>query len=638
MDGLHDAAVLHYELFPYLYGLLQARQPVLRPLGYGYPADPGSWAATYELLVGPDLLASPVTGPGTTPTVYLPPGPVDRPVQRGGGPGRDARSRARRRCAQFPLYARAGAVIPFNLRTASALVVGRRRADPSRPRRLPGDQRRARRPDGAAARRPAVHSQGRTADRRHDRRQARQVELEPWPAARRRRSPPRPGGPRHRRVVAVIEFTDGLASQAGAELRGRQVGSPVPAPPQPARGVRAPGGQRPRARRDRHHRPHRRPLRRDRAPLARSRSQADPLEPALDRGERLAAVPRAAAPARLLAQPPLRPARAPRGGRQGRLVGRARHGARARVRDRHEPALHDVRPLRRRRRSPSRRRSACSAGATSRSPGRRCARSASAAGCCSSAPATRSTTSARRSAFGRSGIDYAFAGHVAPGPAVLAALEGEDLDELIVADDEIAESLLLEIVEAAHRAGVKVLIAPRTTRAPRRARRVRPGPGGAAVPGSAADPRRRRLGVEARLRPRRRRDRDRDRPARLAPGRARDQAHLARPGVLLRRARRARGAPVRDAEVPHDGRRTRQAGRPPSSRRTRRAARSSRSATTRASPASAASCAGSRSTRSRTSGTCSAARCRSSGRARCRSATTAASSPGTAAAPTSSRA
>jgi exopolysaccharide biosynthesis polyprenyl glycosylphosphotransferase len=64
---------------------------------------------------------------------------------------------------------------------------------------------------------------------------------------------------------------------------------------------------------------------------------------------------------------------------------------------------------------------------------------------------------------GRSGIDYEFAGHVAPGPAVLSALEGEELDEVIVADDEIPESLLLEIVEAAQRGGVKVLIAPRTT-------------------------------------------------------------------------------------------------------------------------------------------------------------------------------
>jgi alpha-D-xyloside xylohydrolase len=118
MDGLHDAAVLHYELFPYLYGLLQARRPVLRPLGYGYPADPGSWSATYELLVGPDLLASPVTGPGTTPTVYLPPGrwiDLNSGVAIQGGKSFTRPTPL----AQFPLYARAGAVIPFNLRTAS---------------------------------------------------------------------------------------------------------------------------------------------------------------------------------------------------------------------------------------------------------------------------------------------------------------------------------------------------------------------------------------------------------------------------------------------------------------------------------------------------------------------------------------
>jgi exopolysaccharide biosynthesis polyprenyl glycosylphosphotransferase len=64
---------------------------------------------------------------------------------------------------------------------------------------------------------------------------------------------------------------------------------------------------------------------------------------------------------------------------------------------------------------------------------------------------------------GRSGIDYDFAGHVAAGPAVLAALEGDGLDEVIVADDQIPEPLLLEIVEVAQREGVKVLIAPRTT-------------------------------------------------------------------------------------------------------------------------------------------------------------------------------
>jgi exopolysaccharide biosynthesis polyprenyl glycosylphosphotransferase len=63
----------------------------------------------------------------------------------------------------------------------------------------------------------------------------------------------------------------------------------------------------------------------------------------------------------------------------------------------------------------------------------------------------------------RSGIDYEFAGYVAPGSAVLAAIGNEALDELIVAEDGVGEGDLLEIVEAAHRHGVKVRIAPRTT-------------------------------------------------------------------------------------------------------------------------------------------------------------------------------
>ena len=39
-----------------------------------YPDDPEAWRADLELLVGPDLLAAPVPGPGTTPSVYLPEG------------------------------------------------------------------------------------------------------------------------------------------------------------------------------------------------------------------------------------------------------------------------------------------------------------------------------------------------------------------------------------------------------------------------------------------------------------------------------------------------------------------------------------------------------------------------------------
>ena len=65
----------------------------------------------------------------------------------------------------------------------------------------------------------------------------------------------------------------------------------------------------------------------------------------------------------------------------------------------------------------------------------------------------------------RGGIDYEFAGGVEPGPAVLAAL-GTDgaLDELIVADGGFDEGELLEfLVDASHRRGVRVRIAPRTT-------------------------------------------------------------------------------------------------------------------------------------------------------------------------------
>jgi alpha-glucosidase (family GH31 glycosyl hydrolase) len=119
MDGLRQAVILHYELFPYLYGLLRRHEPVLRPLGYGFPDDPGSWATSYEFLVGPDLLAAPVSGPGESPSVYLPPGSwVDLftgAMVRGGGP---AFTRATP-LLQFPLYARAGAVVPFDLRTAT---------------------------------------------------------------------------------------------------------------------------------------------------------------------------------------------------------------------------------------------------------------------------------------------------------------------------------------------------------------------------------------------------------------------------------------------------------------------------------------------------------------------------------------
>jgi exopolysaccharide biosynthesis polyprenyl glycosylphosphotransferase len=63
----------------------------------------------------------------------------------------------------------------------------------------------------------------------------------------------------------------------------------------------------------------------------------------------------------------------------------------------------------------------------------------------------------------RGGIDYRFVGEIEPGPDVEEVLKREALDELIVADSGLDEGRLLEIVEAAHRRGVKVRVAPRTT-------------------------------------------------------------------------------------------------------------------------------------------------------------------------------
>jgi exopolysaccharide biosynthesis polyprenyl glycosylphosphotransferase len=63
----------------------------------------------------------------------------------------------------------------------------------------------------------------------------------------------------------------------------------------------------------------------------------------------------------------------------------------------------------------------------------------------------------------RGGIDYDFAGEVAPGPELEDVLARHALDELIVADAGLDEEALLDIVETAHRRGVKVRVAPRTT-------------------------------------------------------------------------------------------------------------------------------------------------------------------------------
>ena len=75
----------------------------------------------------------------------------------------------------------------------------------------------------------------------------------------------------------------------------------------------------------------------------------------------------------------------------------------------------------------------------------------------------------------RSGIDYEFVGVLAPGPdgidlpllgdlkALGRVLATHQVDEVILADSEFGERELLETVEQAHRRGVKVRIAPKTT-------------------------------------------------------------------------------------------------------------------------------------------------------------------------------
>jgi alpha-D-xyloside xylohydrolase len=124
-----DAAVLHYELFPYLYGLARdaARTgvPIMRPVGFQYPGDQAAWTQDQEFMVGPDLLAAPVTadraqedgvaGRPTPVSVYLPAGRwVDLYSGRIVDGGRTITRPATP--DEFPLYLRAGVAIGFNSR------------------------------------------------------------------------------------------------------------------------------------------------------------------------------------------------------------------------------------------------------------------------------------------------------------------------------------------------------------------------------------------------------------------------------------------------------------------------------------------------------------------------------------------
>jgi alpha-D-xyloside xylohydrolase len=146
VNAFRDAVTLHYELFPYLYGL--ARQavrtgvPILRAVGYQYPADQAAWAQDQEFMVGPDLLAAPVTadraeadgsaGQPTPVSVYLPAG---RWVDLYSGQVADGGAAIIRETGigEFPLYLRAGSAIGFSARTPNVRADGWGTNDLSRP-------------------------------------------------------------------------------------------------------------------------------------------------------------------------------------------------------------------------------------------------------------------------------------------------------------------------------------------------------------------------------------------------------------------------------------------------------------------------------------------------------------------------
>ena len=160
-------------------------------------------------------------------------------------------------------------------------------------------------------------------------------------------------------------------------------------------------------------------------------------------------------------------------------------------------------------------------------------------------------------------------------------LERQRPDELILAESDFDERQVLDVVERAHRQGVRVRLAPDTTDLLVRKGEYVPGTG---VPLFELKPPiltgwdwalKRSFDLLVSVLARRRRD------APVASPRPGDQARLARAGVLRRPARGGGRARVRDAQVPDDGPGTPRSSKPGSSRRTKRVERSSRFATTR---------------------------------------------------------
>lgn len=76
---VRDAIRFRYRLLPYLYTLFvtaaETGAPIARPLVYHFPQDPHCHTASFDFMLGPNLLVAPVFEPGLrSRTVYLPAG------------------------------------------------------------------------------------------------------------------------------------------------------------------------------------------------------------------------------------------------------------------------------------------------------------------------------------------------------------------------------------------------------------------------------------------------------------------------------------------------------------------------------------------------------------------------------------
>ena len=118
-NAFRDASILHYELVPTFLDLSRAASatglPITRPLGFTYPDDEAAWGTELEFTIGTSLLAAPVTGPGTTPRVYLPKGSWIDLFTGQALQGGQAFTRPTP-VSEFPLYLHAASAVPFNLR------------------------------------------------------------------------------------------------------------------------------------------------------------------------------------------------------------------------------------------------------------------------------------------------------------------------------------------------------------------------------------------------------------------------------------------------------------------------------------------------------------------------------------------